>query len=404
MRSTRIPACGGSSGINNALRELARQVRAAVANQGNDVASAATTNIGAATGQYVRVTGTTTITSLGTVNAGVMRWVEFAGVLTLTHNGTSLKLPGSANILTVAGDIGLFVSLGSGNWKCLNYSKADGSPVSLGSAGTVTSSDGGATEGPDFIADRNSASPAASDVIGGFVMRGRDSGANVTDYARMRGVILDPANTGEDGQAIISALINAVETDILKIGPGVQVGSPTGGDKGPGTINAADVIYQDGVNVGAFSTQLLHVRDEKANGTDGGTSTAAAWTKHTLDDVKSNEISGASQASSVVTLPVGTYYIDAWAALNRSNGAKLRWRNTSDGTTAVVGANGHETSGGQYTQVSIPLRGRFTVSGGSKNFELQYFVEAGLATTGLGFAVTSGEVEIYGEAMIWKIA
>jgi hypothetical protein len=235
-------------------------------------------------------------------------------------------------------------------------------------------------------------------------MRGRDSGANVTDYARMRGVILDPANTGEDGQAIISALINAVETDILKIGPGVQVGSPTGGDKGPGTINAADVIYQDGVNVGAFSTQLLHVRDEKANGTDGGTSTAAAWTKHTLDDVKSNEISGASQASSVVTLPVGTYYIDAWAALNRSNGAKLRWRNTSDGTTAVVGANGHETSGGQYTQVSIPLRGRFTVSGGSKNFELQYFVEAGLATTGLGFAVTSGEVEIYGEAMIWKIA
>ena len=73
------------SGINNALRELARQVRAAVSNQGSDIASAATTDIGAASGQYVKITGTTTITSLGTVNAGVMRWLEFGGVLTLTN-------------------------------------------------------------------------------------------------------------------------------------------------------------------------------------------------------------------------------------------------------------------------------------------------------------------------------
>jgi hypothetical protein len=109
------------SGINNALRELAKQIRRAVANQGGDIASAATIDLGAATGQYVKVNGTTAITSLGTVNAGVIRWVEFTGVLTLTHHATALKLPGGATIVTSAGDVGCFVSLGGGNWKCLGF-------------------------------------------------------------------------------------------------------------------------------------------------------------------------------------------------------------------------------------------------------------------------------------------
>lgn len=116
--------------VNNAMREIMAQVKEAVASQGSDIASASTTDIGAATGQYVKVTGTTTITALGTVAAGTMRWVEFTGALTLTHNGTSLKLPTSANITTAAGDTACFVSLGSGNWKCLHYVRLDGTALS----------------------------------------------------------------------------------------------------------------------------------------------------------------------------------------------------------------------------------------------------------------------------------
>ena len=65
-----------------------------------DVASAATADIGAAASNNVRITGTTTITSLGTAAAGITRRVRFAGALTLTYNATSLILPGSANITT----------------------------------------------------------------------------------------------------------------------------------------------------------------------------------------------------------------------------------------------------------------------------------------------------------------
>lgn len=94
--------------------------------QGANIASATTTDIGAATGNYVVVTGTTTITGLGTITAGVMRTVEFSGALTLTHNATSLILPSAANITTAAGDVAIFVSEGSGNWRCASYQRASG--------------------------------------------------------------------------------------------------------------------------------------------------------------------------------------------------------------------------------------------------------------------------------------
>lgn len=89
--------------------------------KGTDIASATTTDLSAATGKFVDVTGTTTITALGTATAGTERTVRFTGSLTLTHNATSLQLPGSVNIGTSNGDVAEFVSLGSGNWKCKSY-------------------------------------------------------------------------------------------------------------------------------------------------------------------------------------------------------------------------------------------------------------------------------------------
>ena len=100
--------------------------------KGADIASATTTDIGAATGNSVDVTGTTTITGLGTVQAGTTRNVRFTGALTLTHNATTLILPTGANITTAAGDCALFQSLGSGNWVCMLYQRKDGTPLVSG--------------------------------------------------------------------------------------------------------------------------------------------------------------------------------------------------------------------------------------------------------------------------------
>lgn len=92
--------------------------------QGANIASATTTNLANATGNYVHITGVTTIQAFGTVNAGVPFWLVFDGALLLTYNASSLILPGAVNITTVAGDSGIFVSEGSGNWRCLQYIRA----------------------------------------------------------------------------------------------------------------------------------------------------------------------------------------------------------------------------------------------------------------------------------------
>lgn len=114
--------------FHRAIQAILRHTNA----KGSDIASATTTNIGAATGEFVDVTGTTTITGLGTIAAGIERTVRFTGALTLTHNGTSLILPGGANITTAANDTAIFRSLGSGNWLCIEYKRQSGLPIALG--------------------------------------------------------------------------------------------------------------------------------------------------------------------------------------------------------------------------------------------------------------------------------
>lgn len=113
--------------------------------KGADIASATTTDIGAATGNFVHITGTTTITGLGTIQAGTRRAVVFDGALILTHNATSLILPGAANITTAAGDSAVFESEGSGNWRCIQYQRtayapAGGQTVSLITGAVATGS------------------------------------------------------------------------------------------------------------------------------------------------------------------------------------------------------------------------------------------------------------------------
>lgn len=104
--------------------------------KGADMASAAALAPGS-DGNYFDVTGTTAITSINTVSVGTIIHLHFDGALTFTHNATDLILPGAANITTAAGDEAIMFEYASGDWRCLNYTKADGSTVSLASPGAI---------------------------------------------------------------------------------------------------------------------------------------------------------------------------------------------------------------------------------------------------------------------------
>ena len=92
-----------------------------------NVVSASNVDLGAVTSQLVNITGATgPITGFGTVQAGTWRVVKLASTPTITHNATSLILPGAANIVGAAGDVFLAISMGSGNWIVPFYQKASG--------------------------------------------------------------------------------------------------------------------------------------------------------------------------------------------------------------------------------------------------------------------------------------
>lgn len=93
---------------------------------GANIASAATVNLDAATGNRVHITGTTTITAV-TLAKGP-RTVIFDGILTLTHHATNNNLPGATNITTAAGDRAIYESDGTKVY-CVAYVRADGTGI-----------------------------------------------------------------------------------------------------------------------------------------------------------------------------------------------------------------------------------------------------------------------------------
>lgn len=220
-----LPLAGGS--MSGAINEA----------KGADIASAATTDIGAATGNYVKVTGTTTITALGTIQAGTRRIVEFTGSLTLTHNGTSLILPNAANIKTVAGDTATFVSLGSGNWKCASYSRTGAHH------GNVT-----VTSGTSFTTPSNTDINTVWRIwlVGGG---GGGAGMNTTNQTA-------PGGGGGGGCYVTLTGLTGGTTYTCAIGTGGTAGAATptnGGNGGTTSLTIGGTTYTAGGGDGAVS-------------------------------------------------------------------------------------------------------------------------------------------------------
>ena len=104
--------------------------------KGGDIASASPTVIDT-DGDYFICTGTTGFSAF-TVAADRHFFLEFSGALIMTHGAGTLDLPSGANITTVAGDVGEFVSTASNVVTCVNYTRASGKAVVGSTAGIAT--------------------------------------------------------------------------------------------------------------------------------------------------------------------------------------------------------------------------------------------------------------------------
>jgi len=141
---------GAAGAIGNLSEDITPQLGAALdtndfqinQSKGADIASATALTLGT-DGNYFDVTGTTAITSIGSVGIGTVVTLHFDGALTLTYNATDLILPGADDVTTAAGDEFTFVEYASGDWRCIGYVLANGqsiaSPIINGTAQATTS-------------------------------------------------------------------------------------------------------------------------------------------------------------------------------------------------------------------------------------------------------------------------
>jgi hypothetical protein len=143
-RTTIFASSNAGSAVNfsTGLVDIALDLPASIVETLNlteiTVASATTTDIGAAAvqGAKIVVSGSVTITGLGT-GANKLRYLRFSGAPLLTHNGTSLILPGAANIQAAAGDTAIVLSDASGNWRCHSYMFAAVAPFDRRAPGAI---------------------------------------------------------------------------------------------------------------------------------------------------------------------------------------------------------------------------------------------------------------------------
>ncbi len=95
--------------------------------KGSDIASADPLVITTGANYFI-CTGTTGFNDM-TVGANRHFYLEFSGILTMTHNAGVLDLPSAAPIATVAGDVGEFYSTAANVVTCVNYTRASGKAV-----------------------------------------------------------------------------------------------------------------------------------------------------------------------------------------------------------------------------------------------------------------------------------
>lgn len=290
-----------------------------------DIASASSIDLGAATGSFLHVTGTTAISALGTVAAGVQRLVRFAGALLLTYNATSLILPGAASITTAANDVALFVSEGSGNWRCAFYVRADGTAVVREARPTrkVVKSSGAFTVTVPTGA-------RAADII----MTGAGGGGGGSDNNLGIG-----AGGGAGGTLRFIVDIVALGLTQLtgSVGAGGTAGSNTGGNGGDGGATTLTGFYSapGGGGGGGVSSS-----DSDPGGTGGVPAVGSP-----NDEI--TEIAGGDGGPGVFYTNSGNVQVTGgWGGASFWGGGPTGWSQTNDGSAQVSSAGGAGTAPG----------------------------------------------------------
>ncbi len=145
----------------------------------------------------------------------------------------------------------------------------------------------------------------------------------------------------------------------------------------------------------------IHVQDQKAGSTDGGTSITGLQTR-ILNTVVENTLPGASLSSNQITLPAGVYRIYASAPMWKVDRHNIRLNNVTDATVEARGSSSYSAATDSTVTHSFINGQKFTLSA-TKVLELEHYCTIGVASAGLGLYSPDGENQVYADVRIEKV-
>jgi hypothetical protein len=212
----------------------------------------------------------------------------------------------------------------------------------------------------------------------------------------------------KDGAAAIRTLGSSVDTTTKNLNPETTLGdiayrSSTANVKTRlGIGSTGDVLtVAGGVPTWAApagGTTYAIFRDQKTQNTDGGSFSSGAWRTRDLNTATYNTISGASLASNQMTLPAGTYLIDASAQAYNAQRHQIRLYNITDSSITTTGQSSYDS----LEQGESLIKSQFVIAA-QKDFEIQHRCENSQANSGFGLASNFG-TEVYTQVIITKVA
>ena len=155
-----------------------------------------------------------------------------------------------------------------------------------------------------------------------------------------------------------------------------------------------------------ITDRFAHIRDERTIGTNNTDLVSNTWSKRTLNTIVHNDFANLSLSNSQITLPAGTYYIEAWAPSYKVRDNRLRIYDNTSASELLRGQNVSATSSGGNTVITARLQGVISVPVSSV-IELQHISSQSVSnpTDGGGRACNITDTnEVYAEVMISNYA
>lgn len=206
-------------------------------------------------------------------------------------------------------------------------------------------------------------------------------------------------------------------TRAVAVGTGLTVTNATGVNANPtisasiasqveaeaGTNNTRLMTPQrtkQAINANVHVPEVLRIYESQSSGVvSSQTFTVGAWNTRVLNTTDGS-ISGASLSSNEITLPAGTYLIEAWAPAWRVSGHKSRIYNVTTSSVELVGQNAYGlVNNSQFTVTNARLSGRLVLAT-TTVIRLEHYVQA--YSTAVPTVGAPGTEEVYAEVLITK--